>query len=149
MLLEENLKLREAVAQNTTAFLSRQLEHAKRDIDDQDSKLAAFKKQYMGQLPGDEENNLKILMGLNSQLDANTQALNRATQDKAYTESLLAQQVAAWKNAQNSSNPQSLQQQLSQLQSQLIDLEGRYTEDHPDVIKTKADIAKVDRKSVV
>src|SRR5207245_3522448 len=47
MLLEENLKLREGVAQNTTAFLSRQLEQAKRDIDDQDSKLAACKKQYM------------------------------------------------------------------------------------------------------
>src|SRR6266567_4276637 len=95
MLLEENLKLREAVAQNTTDFLSRQLEQAKRDIDDQDSKLAAFKKQYMGQMPGDEENNLKILMGLNSQLDANTQSLNRAQQDKSYTESLLAQQLAA------------------------------------------------------
>src|SRR5207237_2539858 len=100
MLLEENLKLREAVAQNTTAFLSRQLEQARRDIDDQDSKLAAFKKQYMGQLPGDEENNLKILMGLNSQLDANTQSLNRAQQDKSDTESLLAQQAAEWAASQ-------------------------------------------------
>jgi hypothetical protein len=55
----------------------------------------------MGQLPGDEDNNLKILMGLNSQLDANTQNLNRAQQDKSYTESLLAQQLAAWKAAQS------------------------------------------------
>ena len=146
MLLEENLKLREAVAQNTTAFLSRQLEQAKRDIDDQDSKLAAFKKQYMGQLPGDEENNLKILMGLNSQLDANTQSLNRAQQDKSYTESLLAQQLAAWKSIQSATNPQTLEQQLASLQSQLITLQARYTDDHPDVAKTKADIAEVKRK---
>jgi hypothetical protein len=55
----------------------------------------------MGQLPGDEDNNLKILMGLNSQLDANTQTLNRAQQDKAYTESLLAQQLAAWKSSES------------------------------------------------
>ena len=55
----------------------------------------------MGQLPGDEDNNLKILMGLNSQLDATTQNLNRATQDKAYTESMLAQQVSAWKGSSN------------------------------------------------
>src|SRR5438105_423368 len=115
MLLEENLKLREAVAQNTTAFLSRQLEQAKRDIDDQDSKLATFKKQYMGQLPGDEENNLKILMGLNSQLDANTQSLNRAQQDKSYTESLLAQQLAAWKSTQSATNPQTLEEQYKLL----------------------------------
>jgi len=146
MLLEENLKLREGVAQNTTAFLSRQLEQAKRDIDDQDSKLAAFKKQYMGQLPGDEENNLKILMGLNSQLDANTQSLNRAQQDKSYTESLLAQQLAAWKSTQSATNPQTLEQQLASLQSQLITLQARYTDDHPDVAKTKADIAEIKRK---
>src|SRR5437016_8790559 len=143
MLLEENLKLREAVAQNTTAFLSRQLEQAKRDIDDQDSKLAAFKKQYVGQLPGDEENNLKILMGLNSQLEANTQTLNRAQQDKAYTESMLAQQLGAWKTSQSSTNPQTLEKEVSDLQTQLITLQARYTDDHPDVIKVKADIKEL------
>ena len=146
LLLEENLKSREDVARGTTDFLSKQVEDTKHNLDDLDSKLAAFKKQYMGQLPGDEDNNLKILMGLNSQLDANTQSLSRAQQDKAYTESLLAQQVAAWKSSGSANNPQSLQQQLAQLQSQLIDLQGRYTADHPDVIKTKADIAQVKKK---
>jgi len=146
MLLAENLKARSQVAQGTTEFLSRQLDEAKKNLNDQDSKMATFKRQYMGQLPGDADNNLKILMGLNSQLDANTQNLNRATQDKAYTESLLAQQLAAWKTSQSSSNPQTLQQQLSQLQTQLIDLEARYTADHPDVIKTRADIDQVRKK---
>src|SRR5215831_16196824 len=146
MLLEENLKLREQVAQSTTDFLSRQLDEAKRNLEDQDSKLAAFKKQYMGQLPGDEENNLKILMGLNSQLDANTQMLNRAQQDKAYAESQLAQQLTVWNSVQSSTNPESLQKQLAQLQSQLITLQARYTDDHPDVVKTKNDIAELKRK---
>ena len=146
MLLEENLKLREQVAQSTTDFLSRQLEQAKKDLDDQDSKLATFKKQYMGQLPGDEDNNLKILMGLNSQLDANTQTLNRAQQDKSYTESLLAQQISTWRSTQTANNPQTLQQQLAQLQSQLITLQARYTDDYPDVVKTKSDIAEVKRR---
>ena len=146
LLLEENLKSREDVARGTTNFLSKQVEDTKHNLDDLDSKLAAFKKQYMGQLPGDEDNNLKILMGLNSQLDANTQSLSRAQQDKAYTESLLAQQLSAWKNSGSASNPQTLQQQLSQLQAQLIDLEASYTGDHPDVIKTKADIAQVQKK---
>lgn len=146
LLLEENLKSREDVARGTTDFLNKQVEDTKTKLDDLDSKLATFKKQYMGQLPGDEDNNLKILMGLNSQLDSNTQTLSRAQQDKAYTESLLAQQIAAWKSAQSSSNPQTLQQQLAQLQTQLIDLQARYTADHPDVIKTQADIAQVKKK---
>ena len=47
MMLEENLKAREQVAQSTTDFLSHQLEEAKRDLNDQDRKLAEFKKQYI------------------------------------------------------------------------------------------------------
>ena len=146
MVIEEDLKMRQEQTNGTTDFLTRQVEDAKNHIDDLDKRLAAFKNQHMGQLPGDEDNNLKILMGLNSQLDANTQSLNRANQDKAYTESLLAQQLAAWKASQSASNPQTLQQQLSQLQAQLIDLQARYTSDHPDVIKTQADIAQVKKK---
>jgi uncharacterized protein involved in exopolysaccharide biosynthesis len=35
---------------------------------------------------------------------------------------------------------------LAQLQAQLLQLQARYTDDHPDVIKTKADIAEVEKK---
>lgn len=146
MLIEQDLKSRQEHTKGTTDFLTQQVADAKERLDDLDKKVAAFKNQHIGQLPGDEDNNLKILMGLNSQLDANTQSLNRATQDKSYTESLLAQQVAAWKTSRSASNPQSLQQQLSQLQTQLIDLQARYTNDHPDVIKTQADIAQLKKK---
>ncbi len=146
LLLEENLKSREDVARGTTDFLIKGLGDAKRNLDDLESKLASFKKQYVGQLPGQEENNLKILMGLNSQLEANTQTLNRAQQDKSYTESMLAQQLAAWRSAQSSTNPQTVEKQLSELQSQLLQLQARYTDDHPDVIKAKADIAGLKKK---
>jgi len=146
MMIEENLKSRQDVARGTSDLLDKGLEDAKQKLDDLENKLAGFKKHYVGQLPGDEENNLKILMGLNSQLESNTQTLNRAQQDKAYTESLLAQQLAAWKSSQSSSNPQTLEKQLSDLQSQLLQLQARYTGDHPDVIKTKADIGEVKKK---
>jgi polysaccharide chain length determinant protein (PEP-CTERM system associated) len=146
LIVDENLHSRAEVASSTTDFLSRQVEDAKRAIDDQDAKLANFKRQYMGQLPGDADNNMRMLMSLNTQLDATTQTLSRAQQDRAYTESMLAQQTAAWKSSQSSTNPQTLEQQLNQLQSQLLQLQARYTEDHPDVIKTKADIAEVQKK---
>jgi uncharacterized protein involved in exopolysaccharide biosynthesis len=146
LIVNENLNSRAEVARSTTDFLSRQVDDAKRALDEQDAKLAAFKKQYMGQLPGDSDNNMRMLMGLNTQLDATTQTLSRAQQDKAYTESMLAQQIAAWKSSQSSTNPQTLEQELAQLQAQLLQLQARYTEDHPDVIKTKADIAEVEKK---
>lgn len=146
LFVDENMKSISAAATGTSDVLNKGLEDAKKNLDDLDARLAAFKKQYVGQLPGDEDNNLKILMGLNSQLDANTQTLNRAQQDKSYTESLLAQQVAAWKSTQSSTNPQTLEKELSDLQTQLLDLQARYTDDHPDVIKAKADIAEVKKK---
>ena len=59
---------------------------------------------------------------------------------------MLAQQLSAWKSSQTSTNPQTLQQQLATLQSQLISLQAHYTEDYPDVLKTKRDIAEVQKK---
>ncbi len=146
VIIDENLDLRIDEIKGTTDFLGGQLADAKRAIDEQDAKLADFKRKYMGQLPTDSDNNMRMLMSMNSQLDATTQTLSRAQQDKAYTESMLAQQTAAWKSSQSSTNPQTLEQQLNQLQSNLLQLEARYTADHPDVIKAKADIAEVQKK---
>jgi uncharacterized protein involved in exopolysaccharide biosynthesis len=146
MLLTENLKSREQVASNTTDFLSRQLEEAKANLDQHDKELATFKSRYLGQLPDDVDNNLKIVMGLETQLDAYTQGLNRAQQDKSYTESVLAQQLAAWKSSQTAMTSDTIGQQLAGLQTQLVALQARYTEDHPEVIKMKNDIAALKAK---
>jgi polysaccharide chain length determinant protein (PEP-CTERM system associated) len=146
LLLKENQDYVQAATTGMSDVLDKGLQDSKRSLDDLDAKLAAFKKQYVGQLPGDADNNLKILTGLNSQLEANTQTLNRAQQDKSYTESLLAQQLSAWRSAQSSSNPQTLEKQLADMQSQLLQLQARYTPDHPDVIKAKADVAEVKKK---
>jgi polysaccharide chain length determinant protein (PEP-CTERM system associated) len=143
---DENLNSRAEVAKSTTDFLKRQVDDAKTAIETQDTALADFKKRHIGELPTDIDNNMHMLVSLNSQLDATTQTLNRAQQDKAYTESMLAQQIAAWKSSQSSTNPQTLEQELNQLQGQLLQLQARYTPDHPDVIKTKADIAEVEKK---
>ncbi|MGB9199347.1 MAG: hypothetical protein WCB53_20660, partial [Terriglobales bacterium] len=72
-IITENLKSRSDIASQTTTFLSRQVDEAKQALDNQDAKLADFKKRYAGQLPGDLENNLRVLAALNTQLDATTQ----------------------------------------------------------------------------
>jgi uncharacterized protein involved in exopolysaccharide biosynthesis len=146
MLQTENLELRRDVAQSTTDFLSLQVEQAKENLDALDKRLAQFKEMHLGRLPSDEDKNIKILMGLNSQLDATTQALSRAQQDKAFAESELAQELAAWKSSQASPNIPPLRQRLVTLEDQLVELRGRYTEDYPDVQKTEKDIADLKTK---
>jgi polysaccharide chain length determinant protein (PEP-CTERM system associated) len=146
MFIEENLKSRQQHSEETTQFLSQQLVDAKAALDDQDGKLAAFKSRYMGSLPDEEQTNLNLLTGLTSQLDAATQALARAQQDKSFAETMLSQQLAGWQASQTGHNPATFDQQLTALQTQLASLEARYTEDYPDVIKTKADIAALQKK---
>jgi uncharacterized protein involved in exopolysaccharide biosynthesis len=149
MLLDENLKRRQETARATTAFLGRQLEDAKHNLDELDSRLAKFEKAHLGRLPTDVESNLKILSALDSQLDSNTQALNHGQHDKDFADSLLAQQVEAWKASQISPTLPSLREQLITLKNHLITLQSRYTDDHPDVVKNKTDIAEVESELAV
>lgn len=146
MFLESNLQLREERAQDTTAFLTGQLQDAKKKLDAEDAKLAEFKTRYIGELPDDQQANLNILAGLNSQLDATTQSLGRAEQDQAFAESLLTQQIAAWRSSQSGQSPETLQKQLADLQTELASAQVKYTDDHPDVIKLKANIADLQKK---
>jgi polysaccharide chain length determinant protein (PEP-CTERM system associated) len=146
MFIEENLRLRQQHSEDTTEFIVQQLSDAKAKLDEQDARLAAFKTRYIGSLPDEEKTNLNLLMSLTSQLDAATQALARAQQDKTFAESMLTQQIGAWQAAQSGRSPETMDQQLAALQIQLAGLQSRYTDDYPDVIKTKNDIAALKQK---
>ncbi len=146
MFMEENLKLRQQLSEQTTQFLSKQLDDAKGRLDEQDSKLAAFKRLHIGTLPDESNTNLNILTGLTTQLDAVSQALGRVQQDKNYAESVLTQQIETWQSSQVGQNPETLGQQLSVRELQLSELQSKYTEDHPDVIKAKNDIETLKKK---
>jgi len=147
MFMEQNAKRREQQAADTTHFLSQQLEEAKTKLDAQDAQLAQFKRQYLGSLPEEEQTNLNILTGLNTQLEAVIQSLSRAQQDKAFGETMLSQQEANWKQAKSiNQNPETLEQQLAALQVQLSELLARYTPEHPDVIKVQGQIEELKKK---
>jgi polysaccharide chain length determinant protein (PEP-CTERM system associated) len=146
MFIEQSLSVRQQHSEDTTQFLSQQLADSKAKLDEQDAALAKFKLFHANTLPDEEHTNLDLLTTLTSQLDAATQALARAQQDKSFAESMLTQQVAAWQASQSGRNPDTLEQQLAALQTQLASLEARYTEDYPDVIKTKNDIAVLQKK---
>ncbi len=146
MFIAESIKVQNQRSAQTTDFLSQQLADAKAALDAQDAKFAAFKMRYIGTLPDQEQTNLNLLTSLTTQLDAATQALSRAEQDKSFAESMLNQQLAAWQASQVGENPDTLQQQLAALQTKLAGLRAQYTDEYPDVIKTKADIAALKKR---
>ena len=153
MFVDEDIRERQRSAEGTTSFLQTQLDDAKRKLDEQDSVLANFERKYMGMLPDEEKTNLGMLSTLNTQLQAVTDNLNRHTQDKAYMESLLAQQLQALKltnemrEGHAPGDPSaSLARRLTNLQSELTALQAGHTDQYPDVIKVKAEIADVQKQ---
>lgn len=146
MFIERSISVQTQHAEQTTQFLNQQLTDAKANLDAQDAKLADFEGRYMGSLPDDAQTNFHILTDLTSQLDGTNQALARAQQDRSFAESLMTQQLDEWKAAQSGKNPATLEDQLATLQSRLADMQVRYTDDYPDVIKTKADIAALQKR---
>jgi polysaccharide chain length determinant protein (PEP-CTERM system associated) len=150
MFIEENLRAREQRSQGTTDFVANELADSKRKLDDTDAKLAEFKSHYLGSLPGQEQSSISILNGLGTQLESVTQGLGRAQQDKAYAESMLTQQLANLEaspvQTPGGIQPDMLQLQLNALQNNLLAAQSRYTDDHPDVIKLKNDVAEVQKK---
>jgi polysaccharide chain length determinant protein (PEP-CTERM system associated) len=147
MLISENLRSREQSAEGTTDFIKTELEDAKRKLEEQEARLADFKLHHLGQLPGQEQSNMTMMTTMNSQLDAITQNLARQQQDRTYLEGLLADQVQTWKDQQaaraTGATPEVTDQQIAAAQGQLTVLQTRYTDEHPDVVKLKGQIARL------
>jgi polysaccharide chain length determinant protein (PEP-CTERM system associated) len=145
LFVTENVNARSASAQGTTDFLKGQLADAKRNLDDQDAKLAKFQQQYVGKLPGEEGPNMNMLTSLNTQLDAATQQLARMEQEKSYQESMLAMQQSQSAQLQEHGGvaPQAQETELQALLSQEADLTARYTDDYPDVVTVRRKIKEL------
>jgi len=148
LLVTENVTSREQSAVGTTDFLKQQLADAKRNLDDQDAKLAAFQQKYIGLLPDQQGANIGTLQAVTSQLDAATQALSRMQQDETFLETVVSEQTLELQRAEPSSgvSVDTLQTQLQALIAEKSDLEARYTPDYPDVVSLSRKIADLQDK---
>src|SRR5208282_2457699 len=152
LFITENIEERQKRSENTTNFLGDQLDQARAKLAAQEAKLRVFKDQHLGELPTQTQSNLQILTGLQNQLQANQDALNRAKQQNTYLESLINQYRAM--NSAGGSKPgetaspvglAAIDKELDQLKAQLADLTSHYTDKHPDVRKTKEQIARTEK----
>jgi polysaccharide chain length determinant protein (PEP-CTERM system associated) len=149
LFIAENLKNQQQLAEDTTSFLDSQLADARADLERQEKSLGEFRSKNLGELPEQMQGNVQILGGLQSRLDAATEALNTAEQQKLYLSSLVTQSTAAGNKGDSgvpaSPAATSLDQQINKLKSDLATLSTRYTPQHPDVQRVKAQIASLER----
>jgi polysaccharide chain length determinant protein (PEP-CTERM system associated) len=149
LFISENLEQRQERSENTTRFLEDQLDQARQKLAEQEARVREFKDKHIGELPSQTQSNLQILGGLQAQLQAQEDSLNRARQQNTYFESLLGQ----YRSLERGTKPgeggpvglAAIDKELDRLRAQLADLSSRYTDKHPDVRKTREQIANTER----
>jgi polysaccharide chain length determinant protein (PEP-CTERM system associated) len=146
LFVNENLNARQASAEGTTAFLKQQLEDSKKNLDEQDAKLAAFQERYLGRLPDQQQSNTNTLQSLTTQLDAVTQSLNRQQQDVTFLQAMVAQQTHDQQSPEPSAVAAVVDERKTELKSLIAQrqtLQALYTPDHPDVVEINRKIAEL------
>jgi polysaccharide biosynthesis transport protein len=143
LFIEENLKVRQGQAEGTDAFISSELNKAAEALQEQENKIRAFKARNIGSLPEQQTANLQVLGQLQGLLQANSDAIGRAQQQKTYLESLL--------DAMNKRAPivpkAGFQAELDSRRAELVAAEEKYTPSHPDVVRLKKEVKALEAKA--
>jgi polysaccharide biosynthesis transport protein len=148
LFIDENLKSQQQLSESTTAFLNTQLADAGAKLAEQEAKVREFKAKHLGDLPSQLESNVQILSGLQGQVQTIQHALDAATQQRLYLESLQQEyqsvQAALGTGDYAVAPPEALGKQLIDMRNRLADARSRYTDDYPDIVALKEQIAKTE-----
>jgi succinoglycan biosynthesis transport protein ExoP len=160
--VEQNLKTREGQAEGTSEFLDSQLKEAKQRLDQLEAAVSAYKLKHNGELPEQENSLAGAITGLNSRLEANRDAINRAQQTKdlqsaglAAMEAALSGELRALEAARSAGVPAAAaldprgnaipaRKTSEVLQDRLNLLLTQYTENYPEVreVRHAIEVAK-------
>jgi len=147
--IQENLKLRENQAAGTSSFLETELEQTRRRLEAQEAKIAAFKQRNMGELPEQSDTNLKIVDSMQSKLQINMEAIDKAEQRRLAVEAQMQTAQTADRDRERpaaASPVHTPAARLEQARGELAALLTQYTERHPEVIRKRAEIAALEKE---
>lgn len=157
LFIEENLKYRGERATETSKYTSEELGMAKKVMDEKEQLMRDYKLKYYNELPEQRASNMERLNTLNQQ----SQRLQEAVQNLERTKIMAQEQVAmlrrlsaagvssasAPSDAQAARQPLTDGQRLQQLREHYNTLLIKYTEKHPEVVRTKRLIEQLERRS--
>ena len=146
--MDEHLKMREEEVLGTSDFISNELKTIEDQLKEKEDERKRYSEKYMGGLPEQLDTNLSILEGLREQLDQYNSNLRDAENRKTTILSDIAQERETGISSSIPSQGQRTggMNDLASLKRQLADLQSRYTENHPDVIRTKEAIARLEKE---
>lgn len=90
LFINENLRDREVQAENTNQFIEAQLVDARRQLEDIEGRLAAYRQAHSGELPSQLDSNLQQVQNARTQIQTISESLNRDQERKIELERQLA-----------------------------------------------------------
>lgn len=136
--LEENLRVREQQTEGAIKFIDEERRIIEEELAETDKKVAEFKRQNINTLPELSQYNLQTMDRVSEEIRVLSTKLKELKQNEQYLQSQLTSL------SPNVSNPD--KEHLKELRVRLLNLESRFTDEYPDVRKTKAEIAELERK---
>ena len=144
--VQENVRKREVRAEETSAFIGKQLEASQQRLSVLEGQLRTAKESFMGALPEQTGANVAMVTGLQQQLETTANAI-RGEQDRLsmverQIESLRAgasQDVPVPGVPATTGSPAAVR--VVQLERQLEVARANYTDKHPEIIRLKDDLA--------
>lgn len=159
LFINEYLRTGAEQATNTTNFLHQQVEEKGKLLEAQEARLRDFKLQHVGELPEQQQGNLGILAGLQSQLSNTMSSLERAQQQRALLQAQLEailRRRPGTDSAVSTPSPRGVTlpkvTPIEAVQSELTLLENArsallskgYTSQHPDVLRNQREFAQAE-----
>ncbi|PYO24694.1 MAG: hypothetical protein DMD88_00135 [Candidatus Rokuibacteriota bacterium] len=138
--VDQNSKIREQQASQTTRFLRGQLEETQKRLEAQEARVRDFRARHIGELPQQMAVNLATLERLQAQLQLNSSNQLHARDQRA----ALIKQLADTDAAETVGAPESTTTKLAKLKQELVALRTRYSDKYPDVIRVSAEIAALE-----
>jgi polysaccharide chain length determinant protein (PEP-CTERM system associated) len=143
--VQESSRKREVRAEETSAFIGRQLETSQQRLSVLEGQLRTAKEAFMGALPEQTNANVAMVTGLQQQLETTANSM-RGEQDRL---SIIERQIEAMKAGAANEVPMPGVPALAspaavrvvQIERELDVARGNYTDKHPEIIRLRDELA--------
>ena len=144
--LAENVRARTVQTAETSEFLQAEVDRLDEEVRQIESEIAAFKQENEGALPEQAALNMQMMQRTDSELLSLQRQLESIEESRILIQAQLAQlNPMAPSILPDGSAVVSPADQLRALQTQLAVLEGRYSPDHPDIVRTRREIQALEQ----
>jgi polysaccharide chain length determinant protein (PEP-CTERM system associated) len=140
---------RATLAEGTDQFLEAQLENARRNLIDNETRLEEYRRRHNGELPNQVEANVRGLNNTEMQIQVLADSLNRDRDrqlmlDRSLKDADLSELIETRTPVASADAPKrTATEQLERAEAALKDMQSTLTEQHPDIVAMKQTIAEL------